>query len=90
MSVGVTRERTRERTATAGVGAVAIVKKVASFAEWPSQANSAASLDQGWDDVADAPNTHIGGFQDGTGLALSGQQLAWHYFNLWLLGIQII
>lgn len=46
-------------------------------------------LDQGWDDVGDAPKSHVGGSQDRTSLVLSGRLLAWRDFRLWLLGIQV-
>lgn len=80
VSVEVTSTPTRERTAIVGIGPLTIVKKMTSFAERTSQANLVVSSDQGF----------VGGSQDRTRLALSGQLLAWHKLHLWLPGIQVI
>lgn len=70
-------------------GIRALVIKIVSSAERTSQTNFAVTLHRGWDDVGDAPAVHVGGPQDRTRLALSGQWPAGHYFHLWLLGIQV-
>lgn len=45
--------------------ALAVVKKMVSFAEKSSQANFALALDQGWDDVGDAPNSTLEVYRTG-------------------------